>query len=156
MCWYEQLDEKVREYLPDMTMEREVPLSRHTSFRIGGPARRMAFPTSREQLVILMGLAESCGVKPFLLGRGTNLLVDDRGLDTLVIKTAEHMTAVRQLDEVTLETSFEDDLGADSVDLVELVMAIEEEFEVGEIQEEDLSGLKTVGDTVNYIASKVK
>lgn len=39
MCWYEQLDEKVREYLPDMTMEREVPLSRHTSFRIGGPAR---------------------------------------------------------------------------------------------------------------------
>ena len=35
-----------------------------------------------------MGLAESCGVKPFLLGRGTNLLVDDRGLDTLVIKTA--------------------------------------------------------------------
>ena len=156
MCWYEQLDEKVREYLPDMTMEREVPLSRHTSFRIGGPARRMAFPTSREQLVILMGLAESCGVKPFLLGRGTNLLVDDRGLDTLVIKTAEHMTAVRQLDEVTLETSFEDDLGADSVDLVDLVMAMEEEFEVGEIQEEDLKTLKTVGDAVNYIASKVK
>ena len=53
--------------------------------------------------MILMGLAESCGVKPFLLGRGTNLLVDDRGLDTLVIKTAEHMTAVRQLDEATLE-----------------------------------------------------
>ena len=103
MCWYEQLDEKVREYLPDMTMEREAPLSKHTSFRIGGPARRLAFPVNREQLVILMGLAESCGVKPFLLGRGTNLLVDDRGLDTLVIKTAEHMTAVRQLDEVTLE-----------------------------------------------------
>ena len=103
MCWYEQLDEKVREYLPDMTMEREVLLSKHTSFRIGGPARRLAFPANREQLVILMGLAESCGVKPFLLGRGTNLLVDDRGLDTLVIKTAEHMTAVRQLDEATLE-----------------------------------------------------
>ena len=58
--------------------------------------------------------------------------------------------------EVTMDTSFEEDLGADSVDLVELVMAIEEEFEVGEIQEEDLSALKTVGDTVNYIASKVK
>ena len=64
MCWYEQLDEKVREYLPDMTMEREVPLSKHTSFRIGGPARRLAFPANREQLVILMGLAESCGVAP--------------------------------------------------------------------------------------------
>lgn len=59
-------------------------------------------------------------------------------------------------EEVTMDPAFEEDLGADSVDLVELVMAIEEEFEVGEIQEEDLSGLKTVGDTVNYIASKVK
>ena len=59
-------------------------------------------------------------------------------------------------DEITMETSFEEDLGADSVDLVELVMAMEEEFEVGEIQEEDLSTLKTVGDAVNYIASKAK
>ena len=58
-------------------------------------------------------------------------------------------------DEVTMDTSFEEDLGADSVDLVELVMAMEEEFEVGEIQEEDLSGLKTVGDAVNYVANKL-
>ena len=62
----------------------------------------------------------------------------------------------KEPDEVTMDTSFEEDLGADSVDLVELVMAMEEEFEVGEIQEEDLSGLKTVGDAVNYIASKMK
>ena len=46
--------------------------------------------------------------------------------------------------EVTMETSFEEDLGADSVDLVELVMAMEEEFEMGEVQEEDLGKLKTV------------
>ena len=58
--------------------------------------------------------------------------------------------------EITMETSFEEDLGADSVDLVELVMAMEEEFEVGEIQEEDLGSLKTVGDAVNYIAGKLK
>ena len=44
--------------------------------------------------------------------------------------------------EVTMETSFEEDLGADSVDLVELVMAMEEEFEMGEVQEEDLGILK--------------
>ena len=59
-------------------------------------------------------------------------------------------------DEITMDTSFEEDLGADSVDLVELVMAMEEEFEVGEIQEEELGSLKTVGDAVNYIAAKVK
>ena len=103
MQWYERLDEKLRDYLPDMTVEHDVPMSRHPSFRIGGPARRMAFPESREQLVILLGLAEECGVQPFLLGRGTNLLVSDRGLDTLVIKTAERMTGIRRLDDVTLE-----------------------------------------------------
>ena len=58
--------------------------------------------------------------------------------------------------EVTMETSFEEDLGADSVDLVELVMAMEGEFERGEVQEGDLGKLKTVGDAVNYIAGKLK
>ena len=58
--------------------------------------------------------------------------------------------------EVTMNTSFEEDLGADSVDLVELVMAMEEEFEVGEIEEEDLGSLKSVGDAVNYLAGKLK
>ena len=58
--------------------------------------------------------------------------------------------------EVTMDTSFEEDLGADSVDLVELVMAMEEEFDIGEVPEEDLKNLKTVGDTVNYLASKLK
>ncbi len=59
-------------------------------------------------------------------------------------------------DEITMETSFEDDLGADSVDLVELIMAMEEEFDVGEVGEEELAGLKTVGDCVNYLAGKLK
>lgn len=58
--------------------------------------------------------------------------------------------------EVTMETSFDEDLSADSVDLVELVMAMEDEFEISETQEDDLNGLKTVGDAVNYIASKLK
>ncbi len=58
--------------------------------------------------------------------------------------------------EVTMDTAFEEDLGADSVDLVELVMAMEEEFEVGEIQEDDLGTLKTVGDAVNYIVNNAK
>ena len=56
--------------------------------------------------------------------------------------------------EITEATSFEEDLGADSVDLVELVMAMEEEFEIGEVQEEELGSLKTVGDAVNFILSK--
>lgn len=54
-----------------------------------------------------------------------------------------------------MESSFVDDLGADSVDLVELVMAMEEEFDIGEIDEEDLAALKTVGDCVRYLSSKL-
>ena len=58
-------------------------------------------------------------------------------------------------DEISMESSFVDDLGADSVDLVELVMALEEEFDIGEIDEEDLAALKTVGDCVRYLSSKL-
>ena len=59
------------------------------------------------------------------------------------------------LDEIAMDSSFVDDLGADSVDLVELVMAMEEEFEIGEIDEEDLQSLKTVGDCVRYLNGKL-
>ena len=57
--------------------------------------------------------------------------------------------------EVTMDTSFEEDLGADSVDLVELVMAMEEEFDVSEVQEDELNGMKTVGDAVRYLSKKI-
>lgn len=60
-----------------------------------------------------------------------------------------------EAESVTLSTSFEDDLGADSVDLVELVMGMQEEFGIGEIGEEELADLKTVGDCVNYLSTKL-
>lgn len=55
--------------------------------------------------------------------------------------------------EVTLEASFSEDLGADSLDLFELVMAFEEAFEV-EIPNEDLEKIQTVKDCIEYIKSK--
>lgn len=58
-------------------------------------------------------------------------------------------------EEITMETSFEEDLGADSVDLVELVMAMEEEFDIGEVQEDELTGMKTVGDIVQFLSGKL-
>lgn len=53
-------------------------------------------------------------------------------------------------DSVNLETSFRDDLNADSLDLVELVMALEDEYGL-EIEDEDVDSIKTVGDATNYI-----
>jgi len=54
-------------------------------------------------------------------------------------------------EEVTMEASFIDDLGADSLDLVELIMAMEEEFGI-EISDEDAEKIQTVQDVVNYIS----
>lgn len=55
--------------------------------------------------------------------------------------------------EIALGTSFKDDLGADSLDLFELVMALEEEYDV-EIPSDDLAELNTVGDVINYLKDK--
>jgi len=58
-------------------------------------------------------------------------------------------------DQVTLEKSFREDLEADSLDLVELIMAFEEEFE-GEISDEEAQKITTVGEAVNYINSSMR
>ena len=58
-------------------------------------------------------------------------------------------------DEVTPEASFVDDLGADSLDTVEMVMAFEEEFSI-EIPDEDAEQIKVVQNAVDYIEKKVK
>lgn len=88
------LDRQVADYLPDLKYVHDEPLARHTSFRIGGPAARMAFPASGEQIVLLTGFAADCGVRVFLLGNGTNLLAADEGLDALVIQMGEGLNRV--------------------------------------------------------------
>lgn len=58
-------------------------------------------------------------------------------------------------DEITMESSFIDDLGADSLDIVELIMALETEFDI-EISDEDAEKVATVGDVVDYIKAHVE
>ena len=88
MDWCTGFDKKMADYLPDLRIAEDEPMSRHTSFRIGGPARRMAFPASGAQLVLLLSFAQECGARPLVIGRGTNLLCPDAGLDRLVIETS--------------------------------------------------------------------
>ena len=57
-----------------------------------------------------------------------------------------------EIDAVTRELSFLDDLSADSLDIVELTMAMEEEFSIPEVPEEDLREIFTVGDLVDYVS----
>ncbi|MDD7289878.1 MAG: acyl carrier protein [Evtepia sp.] len=56
---------------------------------------------------------------------------------------------------ISMDTNFEEDLGVDSLDIVELSMALEEEFDIGEMSEEDLATIKTVGDLVGYLQRKL-
>ncbi|MDP4083004.1 MAG: acyl carrier protein [Bacillota bacterium] len=72
-----------------------------------------------------------------VLERVTKIIVDRLGVDE---------------SQVTLEASFKDDLGADSLDVVELVMELEDEFDM-EISDDDAEKITTVGDAVNYINS---
>ncbi len=69
-------------------------------------------------------------------------------LDRVIDIVAEELAVDR--DEITEDSSFIEDLGADSLDVVELVMAFEEEFDV-EIPDEDAEDIRTVDDAVNYL-----
>lgn len=105
MDWWTELDNWTADYLPDLRMAHDEPMGRHTSFRIGGPARRMAFPASGEQLVLLLAEAERLGARPLVIGNGTNLLCPDEGLDRLVIDTSAALNRVESAgpDTVTAE-----------------------------------------------------
>ncbi|MEL7658754.1 MAG: acyl carrier protein [Bacillota bacterium] len=56
---------------------------------------------------------------------------------------------------ISMDTSFADDLNADSVDMVDLSMALEEEFGIEELGEEEASSIATVGDLVRFLQSKI-
>jgi len=58
-------------------------------------------------------------------------------------------------DSITMDTSFTDDLNADSVDIVDLSMALEEEFGIEEMEEEEASSIATVGDLVRFLKNKL-
>ena len=94
MDWTIEFDKAIEQYLPDLEVLQDEPMSRHTTFRIGGPAKRMAFPSSREQLVLLMSFAKDYGANPLVIGNGSNLLVPDEGLDRLVIDTSAGLSRV--------------------------------------------------------------
>lgn len=58
-------------------------------------------------------------------------------------------------DSITMDTNFMEDLDADSIDIMELLMAVEETFDLDEIEENALESLKTVGDVVGYISEHI-
>ena len=89
MAWYQDLDKQIKKQLPGLDYRAEEPMAGHISFRVGGPAKRMAFPRSGEELTALLALAEACRARTNVLGNGTNVLFTDEGIDALVISTGK-------------------------------------------------------------------
>ena len=84
---FEILARTLRERLPGLELREREPMRRHTTFRIGGPARLMALPGTPEEAEAVVRLAAALDVVPFFLGNGSNLLVADAGYEGLVLKT---------------------------------------------------------------------
>lgn len=97
MDWTTQLDNWMKNN--GLRYDCDEPMSRHTFFRIGGPARRMAYPDSEAQLAALLEAAEGFGIEPLVIGNGSNLLVADAGLDRLVIDTSAAMNEMEEGEE---------------------------------------------------------
>ena len=89
MTLLEGLEKKLRQELPELELRKNEPMSKHTSFKVGGPAALMALPKMGEAKAV-MEAAFRCNVVPFFLGNGSNLLVSDNGYDGFVVKLSEN------------------------------------------------------------------
>ena len=77
----------------------DVPMSRYTSFQIGGPADALAFPQDPSDLQVLMKTVRQVGIPYLVMGKGTNLLVQDRGVRGIVINLSAGFRAISAREE---------------------------------------------------------
>ena len=84
---FEQLRALLSARCPALELREQEPMSRHITFRLGGPAALMALPRTAEEAKSAVAAANELGIVPFFLGNGSNLLVPDHGVERFVIKT---------------------------------------------------------------------
>ena len=89
---------KIGVLFPKISIRFEEPLSKHTSFRIGGPAEAMAFPKNREELAELLNKSCLWDRKPVILGAGTNVLAPDEGMKGLIICLKDCLDGMKRVD----------------------------------------------------------
>lgn len=88
--------------LPEIDWKVNEPMSKHTSFRIGGCAEVMAFPKTREELALILKKSALLDRKAAILGAGTNVLAPDEGIPGLVICLKDCLDGMEQLDEIRI------------------------------------------------------
>ena len=97
MTNWNALYQRLREAAPSLELLRNEPMSRHTTFRVGGPVSVMALPKRTVEAKAALKAAHELGITPFFLGSGSNLLVDDRGADRFVVKLTGEFEQMREV-----------------------------------------------------------
>lgn len=87
----------IQENHPDFQLRFEQPMSKYTSFRIGGNAEVIAFPKNEEELCTILKMSKEMDIKPVILGAGTNVLAPDEGIRGLVICLKDAMDGMEQI-----------------------------------------------------------
>ncbi len=91
-----QIVEKLQAACPNALILTDEPMSRHTTFRVGGAADVMIQPSSGDEVVAAINAAKEMEVPYFVMGNGSNLLVKDGGMEGIVILLGERMSAIRR------------------------------------------------------------
>lgn len=92
----------IRRLCPDMPVLEGEPMSRHCSFRIGGPCDAMLLPSSVQDVEAVCRILRAGDEKPFLMGNGTNLLITDGAFHRIVLRMGEGFSAVEQRQEAEM------------------------------------------------------
>ena len=93
------LQRKTSTLLEGISFLFDEPLSKHTSFRIGGPAEVIAFPKSAEELAFIFKMSKMLDCKMHILGAGTNVLIPDGGLQGLVVCLKDCLDGIELLEQ---------------------------------------------------------
>ncbi len=96
------LQQKITALLPDIVCKFNEPMSKHTSFQIGGPAEVMLFPKSVEELAEILKVSSLLDCKCAILGAGTNILAPDDGLSGIVICLKDSLDGMEQLNDTRI------------------------------------------------------
>lgn len=92
----EIIKQKIEENAHGISVEENVPMAQHTSFRAGGNAAMMVTPADAEELKTVLAVIEEAGCPHMVLGNGSNILVKDSGYDGVIVKIGEGFDYVRQ------------------------------------------------------------
>lgn len=93
-----QFQQRIADNLSQIALRFDEPMSKHTSFRIGGPAAVMAFPQNEEELSEVLKVSGKLDIKPVILGAGTNVLAPDEGLPGLIVCLKDCMNGMELLE----------------------------------------------------------